>query len=255
MPGLDGLVENEHLCQDIASRVGLAAARTFVLDLDETYIVVERYDRLLPAHGTQHVRRIHQEDLCQALCLMPQRKYQEDGGPSIAQILALLRQIRAPAPDLDRFLHASIFNWLIGGTDAHAKNYSLLIAAGDQVRLAPLYDLSSQLPYAHLVAQRVAMKIGDYDIAQIDAADWGKLARSCSLDEEGLLASIKDMARALPDHISAARTQGMSDGLSRTIIDPLARHLTAHARACLERITATRAPGSPRRRGRRPTRP
>ena len=32
------------------------------------------------------------------------------------------------------------------GTDAHAKNYSLLISAGGEARLAPLYDLSSQLP-------------------------------------------------------------------------------------------------------------
>jgi len=77
---------------------------------------------------------------------MPHRKYQEDGSPFIAQIIGLLRQIQAPESDVDRFLQANIFNWLIGRTDAHAKNYSLLIGAGDQVRLAPLYDLSSQIP-------------------------------------------------------------------------------------------------------------
>jgi serine/threonine-protein kinase HipA len=73
-----------------------------------------------------------------------------------------------PNTDVDRFLDANAFNWLIGGTDAHAKNYSLLIGAGDEVRLSPLYDLSSQLPYPDLIEQRVAMKIGDhYDIPLI----------------------------------------------------------------------------------------
>ena len=80
IPGFDGLVENEHLCQDIAARLGMPAARSFVLMLDQPYIVVERYDRLPPAPGTQFPRRIHQEDVCQALGLMPTRKYQEDGG-------------------------------------------------------------------------------------------------------------------------------------------------------------------------------
>jgi serine/threonine-protein kinase HipA len=60
-----------------------------------------------------------------------------------------------PDVDVERFLKANIFNWLIGGTDAHAKNYSLLIGSGDEVRLAPLYDFSSQLPYPELIPAAV----------------------------------------------------------------------------------------------------
>jgi serine/threonine-protein kinase HipA len=86
IPGFDGLVENEHLCQDIAARLDLMAARSSVLALDETYIVIERYDRLPPLAESPLPRRIHQEDLCQALSLLPARKYQEEGGPGIAQI-------------------------------------------------------------------------------------------------------------------------------------------------------------------------
>jgi serine/threonine-protein kinase HipA len=250
VPGLDGLVENEHFCQDLASRLQLMAARTSVLQIDEPYIVVERYDRLPPDSQGEPVRRIHQEDLCQALGLMPQRKYQEDGGPSIAQLVDLLRQVRVPEADVDRFLRANIFNWLIGGTDAHAKNYSLLITAGDRVRLAPLYDLSSQIPYPGQVAQRLAMKIGEhYEIARISAADWRKLAKGCSLDEDHLLTSIESMARVLPEHISSARTQAIKDGLSRTIIDPLAQQLTAHAAAACRRIGLP-VPSTPARRRR-----
>lgn len=253
VPGFDGLVENEHFCQDLAARLGMSAAKSFVLALDETYIVVERYDRLPPPRGTGFVQRVHQEDICQALGLMPGRKYQEEGGPGIAQIVALIRRVSAePELDVERFLQANIFNWLIGGTDAHAKNYSFLIGSGDEVRLAPLYDLSSQVPYPELIAQRLAMKIGDhYEFSRVGISDWLRVARSCGVEEEAMVSLITTMAKALPDVILAARDQALSDGLSESIVVSLARHLTEHARDRLASITggpATRRPRSRRMR-------
>lgn len=237
IPGFRGLVENEHICQDIASRVGLPAARSRVLELDESYIVVERYDRLPPSPGSPFVRRIHQEDLCQALGLMPTRKYQEEGGPGINAIIALIRRMSAdPQVDIDRFLQANMLNWFIGGTDAHAKNYSLLIGAADEIRLAPLYDVSSQLPYLDLVAQRVSMKIGEhYDVPRITLADWRKLARTSNVSEEHVVATLSNMARELPDHISGACDQAMAEGLNKAIVAPLMNQLVAHVK---ERETA-----------------
>jgi serine/threonine-protein kinase HipA len=252
VPGFDGLVENEHLCQDIAARLGMPAARSWVLMLDQPYIVVERYDRLPPAPGIEIPRRVHQEDMCQALGLMPTRKYQEDGGPGISQITTLIRRVSAsPEVDVERFLKANMFNWLIGGTDAHAKNYSFLIGAGDEIRLAPLYDLSSQLTYPDLIGQRVAMKIGDhYDFVLVTAADWRALARSCAVDEERIVGMLNDMARALPDVVSAAHAQARIDGLSDQVLGPLAQRLIAHAAERLASLTANRSSGSVRRRAR-----
>ena len=90
----------------------MPAAPSFVLMLDQPYIVVERYDRLPPAPGTELPRRIHQEDVCQALGLMPTRKYQEDGGPGISQITTLIRRVSAdPETDVERFLKASVMLW------------------------------------------------------------------------------------------------------------------------------------------------
>jgi serine/threonine-protein kinase HipA len=253
IPGFDGLVENEHLCLEIAARLEMPAARSFVLMLDQPYIVVERYDRLPPAPGTQLPRRIHQEDMCQALGLMPTMKYQEDGGPGISQITTLIRRVSAdPETDVERFIKANMLNWLIGGTDAHAKNYSFLIGAGDEIRLAPLYDLSSQLPYPDLISQRLAMKIGDhYDFALVTPADWRTLARNCALDEERIIGMLTDMARALPDVVSAAHSQARTDGLSGRVLGQLARRLIAHAGERLASITAVRSSGRVRRMARR----
>jgi serine/threonine-protein kinase HipA len=187
----------------------------------------------------------------QAMGLMPSRKYQEDGGPSITQIVHLLRRCHAPDIDIERFLRANIFNWLIGGTDAHAKNYSLLITAGDRVQLAPLYDLSSQLPYPDMIAQPLAMKIGEhYDLALVDAADWRQLARTCALEEDHVLTVIREMAQVMPDHISAARARAIKDGLSADVIDPLAQLLTRRSRACLGKITSPGSSGRRRRNAR-----
>ena len=243
IPGFNGLVENEHLCQDIAARLGMPAARSSVLMLDQPYIVVERFDRLPPAPGTEFPRRIHQEDVCQALALMPTRKYQEDGGPGISQITTLIRRVSAdPEADVERFLKANIFNWLIGGTDGHAKNYSFLIDAGDAIRLAPLYDLSSQLPYPDLITQRVSMKIGEqHDMEHVSLTDWQNLARSCALDEERVTVVLTQMARALPDVVSAAHTQGRTEGLSEKLIGPLAKQLIANAG---KRLASLKAPSS-----------
>lgn len=150
-PALEGFDDhdlNEHLCLSAARRAGLMAANTRIASFDDqTAIVTERYDRVAQPNGW--LRRIHQEDLCQALGLPPELKYQSEGGPTPRAIVDLLRQVLPGVAADDavlRFLDALVLNWLICGTDAHAKNYSLLLA-GRQVRLAPLYDVASALPY------------------------------------------------------------------------------------------------------------
>lgn len=142
---LEGFAENEHLCLRLAAGLGLPVARSEVRRFDgEIAIVVERYDRM--AVGGRIVR-VHQEDFCQALSVPPRIKYEAEGGPGAPAMATVLRDFSsAPEEDLDTLLTALALNWVIGGTDAHAKNFSLLIAAR-QVRLAPLYDIASVLPY------------------------------------------------------------------------------------------------------------
>jgi len=127
--GFDDHDLNEHLCLAAAQRVGLRSAPSRVLSFGaERAVVVERYDRRIAASGA--VIRVHQEDMCQAMGVPPDTKYQAEGGPSPEQIIALLRDAVAPPAaaeaEVARFADALVFNWLIAGTDAHAKNYSVL---------------------------------------------------------------------------------------------------------------------------------
>lgn len=170
-----GLVDNEAFCMSLAQDIGLVAARVVRRESLSgiSYLEVERYDRDLTADP---IRRLHQEDICQALGRASERKYQAEGGPSAAETVELLRRCSAvPAQDLPRFWKALVFNWLIGNCDGHAKNFSLLYDAGAPT-FAPLYDLVSTTVYPELTT-RMAMTIGPArKLDQVDSRAWDSLA-------------------------------------------------------------------------------
>ncbi|MGY3033782.1 serine/threonine-protein kinase HipA [Bradyrhizobium sp. USDA 4354] len=173
----DGHAENEHICLQLARELGLPAAETKVMRFEqEIAIVVERYDRQVRGND---IIRVHQEDICQAMGILPTKKYQNKGGPTPADIVELLRTYSTDREaDLETFVSALVFNWLIGGSDAHAKNYSLLLASGLLVRLAPLYDIASILPYDHVDQRKIklAMKVGgEYKLDQIGLRQWRRV--------------------------------------------------------------------------------
>jgi serine/threonine-protein kinase HipA len=174
----DGHAENEHFCLELGRALGLPVVDSRIMHFqDEIAIVIERYDRIRTAAG---LRRVHQEDICQALSIPPTRKYQNEGGPGIHDIVELLRTYSSSAAeDVRTFVDSVAYNWLIVGTDAHAKNYALLIGAEGRVRLAPLYDVASVLPYPDIDIHRVklSMKIGgEYRIRNIHLRHWRRLA-------------------------------------------------------------------------------
>lgn len=229
----DGHVENEHFCLALARELGLPAAASHVLRFrDEVAIVVERYDRLRT--GSVLVR-VHQEDVCQALGLPPTRKYESEGGPGVRRVVELLRvQSSARDEDVATFVDALAFNWLLAGTDAHAKNFAVLIAGGGRVRLAPLYDLASALPYA-IAPQRMklAMKLGgEYRLRGIGVRHWRRMAAEVRLDADALVARVSRMAAALPDAAAAVRRHLVADGLRHPLVDRLAARSSKRAAEC-----------------------
>lgn len=225
--GLDNHDLNEHLCLDAARRAGLLAVRTNVSRFgDESAVVIERYDR---RELGGEIIRIHQEDLCQALAFPPSRKYQNEGGPGPGDIAKLLRSAMPPRVADDavwRFADALIWNWIIVGTDAHAKNYSLLLAE-DQVRLAPLYDVASALPYGvHEQKLRFAMKIGgDYRVLSYQNK-WPEAARDMALDADVLADRVRELAILAPDVFAdaakASNVEALGSALPIRLVDLVA---------------------------------
>lgn len=217
---------NETLCLRAADEAGLLASRVDLVKFAEVQAVVSyRYDRDHGADGRW--RRIHQEDLCQALAVHPSLKHQADGGPGLADIGGLLQ--RLPVQDrmisVERFFKGLAFNVLIGGTDAHAKNYSLVLI-GRRAQIAPLYDVASAACYPQHERLRSAMKVGRHDrCLDIGADDWRQAARQLGAPVADALGWVEQLREDLPDAFTRAiqampdEVQGEAAHLAEQIID------------------------------------
>ena len=196
---LDGTVENEAFCMALAKEVGLDVPRSFIHQHEETRVfVVKRYDRVVRADET---RRLHQEDFCQALGITPEFKYETEGGPSLVACFNLLRNssIRS-GKDVLSLLNWVIFNYLIGNSDAHGKNISLLLLPEGPM-LAPFYDLLSTRIYAHYgLAEGLAMKIGgENDPGAIQKRHWELFAEEVGIKPRLVLTRVTELAKRIED--------------------------------------------------------
>lgn len=191
---------NEALCQRAANEAGLLAAESEVLEVGGVQVLIStRYDRLYD--GTAW-HRVHQEDMCQALSVHPSLKHQSDGGPAVGDIADLLN--RLPIEDRDvnaeRFFKALSYNVLIGGTDAHAKNYSVVLI-GSRAQVSPLYDAASSAPYDQRERLLSSMKIGDHwRMLDVTNSDWRKVGRRLGIPGDQAVAWVD----GLRDQLSGA---------------------------------------------------
>ena len=236
--GFPGHCENEHLCLQLARALGIPAARSQVSRFGrETAIVIERYDRIV-VDG--RFTRVHQEDFCQVHGMRPARKYESDGGPGCRDIArAIQTHSRRPGEDLRTFSRAIAFNWVVGGTDAHAKNFSFLIGALGRGTLAPLYDLASALPYPGHYAPRLklAMKIGgESRLGYVQVRHWERFAGEVQLPPDEVLEISESVAAETPDRFADLAAAARSEGLDHPIVERLKDGIASHARACLKRL-------------------
>lgn len=225
---------NEHFCLKLASALKLKSAHTELQTIGGiSTIVVKRFDRV-QVDGT--TVRVHQEDTCQSLAHPPESKYQNEGGPSARDILGLVREHSSrPQEDIARFLDALIFNWFIGGTDAHAKNYGFLIAGNHQVRLAPLYDITSCLPYPidiPVQKAKLAMKIGGYyHLNKISKDQWLKAASDWNIPPADIVERIMAQAEMLPDATSDVLAEFQSNpSTDEQFLEPLCESIDQRAK-------------------------
>ncbi len=199
--GVDNSVINEGFCMALAEAMQLKPAKSKVHRvLDRSFLLVERYDRLIDARGQR--QRLHQEDFCQALGVVPEMKYQNEGGPDLAQCFDLVRSTTRPsAPQVLRLLDYVIFNALIGNHDAHAKNFSLLYLgekSGTAPVLAPFYDTLSTAVYPTLT-QKMAMKIGSkYKFSEVEKRHWEQFAEGVGFTRAQAKRRIVELAKLLP---------------------------------------------------------
>lgn len=238
----------EYLSMHAARNIGLPVADVEYRHFEnEQAIVIRRYDRAVMPDGT--VKRIHQEDLCQALSVSPQAKYAEQGGPSTPDILCFMRRTGSNAREnVYRFVLYLFFNYLIGATDAHAKNHSLLHIAPGDVRLAPLYDVATIAAYESLAPRqrkplRTALSIGGENrFGMVGREQIKKMVRDSGLDDLGISTDLlcerfELMATELPAAVE--REFNEAEGIDQTFLlmgQKIVDEVSANCRRSIERL-------------------
>ena len=201
------MTSNELACMTLAQAVGIPAAEVRLEQIPEPVIFIRRFDRQVES---DRIVRLHCIDGCQALGLGVSMKYERpygDGrdvqhirdGVSLPKLFSLLDQASVqPVADRLALLRWTIFQILIGNTDAHGKNLSFFIDAGG-IRLAPAYDLVCCLMYADdRISDTLSMAIGDnFDIRSLTAFDWAQMAYECGLNLRLVSRELKQLAEKI----------------------------------------------------------
>ena len=212
-------VENEAFCMRIAKHLGLEVAEVETIEVaGRKLLVAERFDRLVGPDGT--VERIHQEDFCQATGMRPVDKYEEDGGPSLSRIAAIVASVSIRG-SLERLFQSVLLNVVCGTGDAHAKNYSVLHERAGAVRLSPLYDVMCTLAFGD---DRLAMYIDDVrrtdrvttERLVNEGVRWGLTRRRC-------VELTATMLAGAPAAIEMARQE--TDGVPDPVLSAIERQL------------------------------
>ncbi|WP_423927158.1 type II toxin-antitoxin system HipA family toxin [Candidatus Palauibacter sp.] len=235
IPDFSHTTENEAFAMRLARAVGLPVAAVEPRKVgDRTLLLVERYDRSAGPDG--RVRRIHQEDFCQALAVPPEIKYAGEGGPTLGDAFALLRQVAArPAVEILKLLDAVVFNLIVGNADAHGKNFSILHDAAGP-RLAPLYDLVMTVAYPEL-ASTLAMPIGGRTrLAEMDLRGWAAFAREATVGLPLIRRRVTEITGSVIQRARHVADALIVPGLDGEVLGGVARTAVTRAERCATSI-------------------
>lgn len=197
---------NEAVCLAALRKLQIPASKESIESIGNVRVsVIERYDRV---RSSGQVTRLHQEDICQILRLVPEKKYAYQGGPSASQTARVIHQYAGTDAALN-FIRQLAFNHVIVGTDAHGKNFSLIEYADGRIELAPAYDVASYIPYMNVNGFRPldnvspAMPIGGANkYEQISPYRWEKLGVAAGLDPEQAVTVAREIIENTPDAIA-----------------------------------------------------
>ncbi len=230
------LCVNEAFTMAAAAAVGLTVPGVeLVTELSQAYLLVGRYDRSVGGDGWT-VRRLHQEDTCQALGRPPERKYQQEGGPSLVEVVGLIREHAVqPLSATLRLLDWLAFNVVAGNSDAHGKNVSLLYR-GPRPELAPFYDLVSTRAYDR-IDRHLAMAVGGQSDPDLVARKhFEGLAAELGVASRVVLGRVAAVAGACESTIDDVASRFERDHGAQPVLQTLPQAFAKRARALLRRL-------------------
>ena len=210
-------VENEYLCIELARALGFTVPNINIIKTGKIKaLAVERFDRRWTKDQT-NLLRLPQEDICQVFGIPSSMKYESQGGPDISQIMALLMGSSNALEDRHNFMRFQVFQWLIGATDGHGKNFSIYIDKGGSYRLTPFYDILSAYPLLGgkgLNIRKLKLSMGlkatkgkKYEIYKVLPRHFLDTAKAVNFSQEAMQEILNEMKEALPQAILKVSTE------------------------------------------------
>ena len=220
-PNLPGIVENEAYCLTLAGLIGIPTVDARIVQVgDRTALAVARYDRLARRDGS--IRRLHQEDFAQANGIYPSQKYEQGTVPGLDLTSLLATGRHLPPGEALKLQDQVIFNILVANTDAHAKNYSMILSGG--LEMAPLYDVSTVLHWGH-VNQHHAQKLAGRKRKPGDVArrHWDRIAKEAGLNPRNVRLRVQELVDAMvAARVNATQSVAEQPGATLQIVQHIA---------------------------------
>jgi serine/threonine-protein kinase HipA len=236
--------ENEWLCLEIAKAFGFPTANAQIQHFEDVKVlVVERFDRHW-SRDRKWLMRLPQEDMCQALGISPNLKYQSDGGPGMSEIMKVLVGAKDANADREQFFRSQILFWLLAATDGHAKNFSIHLEPGGSYKLTPLYDVISFYPYMSpsKPMQKIKMamalkgtKKNNYHWSAIQPRHFISTAKAIDFSPKDAELILKEMLEQA-NHVAEEVAARIPEGFPTHISEPILQGMVSLARQQLNNI-------------------
>lgn len=224
---LDAIVTNEQLCLQTAKNLGIKVPESFVVNVgngrdEDVLFATKRYDRLCSDNaekidGFNVPYRLHQEDFSQAMGISANRKYEQNYSGYLEQMFDILRRYSInPIREQLKLWDICVYDYLIGNTDNHIKNVSLLYGADmSSIKLAPAYDIVSTVIYAGSTSD-MAFSIGhEYDIHKINRESFRQEAARVGLGERVAMQHYDRLADRIDEALDKACETLVSQGFEQ----------------------------------------
>jgi serine/threonine-protein kinase HipA len=253
IPLLPDSIRTEHFCLRLAKACNINVPKSSLHQAEDiVYMRIGRYDRRqqIKADGRSTLHRVHQEDLCQAMGVHPEFKYENRGGPSWRDFAGLMRYMHSPAVDQAGMLDRALFQYLSGNPDAHGKNYSIRYTPRGEMGLSPLYDLNNQACLAkhyQSIMPRMAMGVGrkrgsDNPVAREDYRPnitrdhWVEFANDIGMPASHVLRKLDEMATRISSAVESLREEARHRIDDTPLLDAIKEDIQGRADAVLRGV-------------------
>ena len=235
---LMGIVTNEQLSLNTASMLGIDIPDSFIVNTgdareEEILFATKRYDRFIDGdsriiNGLACPYRLHQEDFSQALGIPSQDKYEKGDMRYLPKLFDALRSNAAnPIEDQLKLWDILVYDYLVGNTDNHIKNLSLLYSNDlRSIRLAPAYDIVSTAIYSGSNREMAIGIGGERNIDVIGRNHFANAASDAGLNPRIALKRFDMMADRFEKALSTAAENLSKEGYfnAKVIKEKILKH-------------------------------